>query len=90
MHEFLHFYVGTLLHFYASIYIVQVATQKAYTVWVCFADGKVTVYDLKTYLDKGVFRKIKDISIFIKKCKIMNDTLAWDVGDNCEDFLILG
>ncbi len=65
--------------------IVQVAPQKDYTVWVYFADGKVTVYDLKPYLDKGVFRKLKDISIFIKKCKIINDTLAWDVGDNGEE-----
>ena len=51
----------------------------------CFADGKITVYDAKPNLGKGLFKKLNDISIFIEKCKIMNDTLAWDVGKKGEE-----
>ena len=65
--------------------IVQVVPHDNYTVWVYFADGKVTEYDVKQNLNNGVFRRLKDISLFISKCRIMNDTLAWDVGENGEE-----
>ncbi len=65
--------------------IIQVAPQQNFTVWVYFADGKITCYDARPNLNKGLFRKLNDISIFIEKCKIMNDTLAWDIGVSGED-----
>ena len=61
--------------------IVQVVPHEDYTVWVYFADGKITLYDMTPNLDKGVFKKLKDLDVFIGKCRIMNDTLAWDVGE---------
>jgi len=61
--------------------IVQVVPHEDYTVWVYFADGKITLYDMAPNLDKGIFKKLKDLDVFIGKCRIMNDTLAWDVGD---------
>jgi hypothetical protein len=33
-------------------------------------------------LDKGVFRALRDMEIFITRCGIMNDTLAWDIAGN--------
>ena len=33
-------------------------------------------------LDKGVFRALRDMEIFINRCGIMNDTLAWDIAGN--------
>ena len=40
-------------------------------------------YDVKPKLDQGVFQCLKDMSFFINRCKIMNDTLAWDLtGEN--------
>lgn len=65
--------------------IVQVVPHEDYTVWVYFSDGKITCYDMKDKLDKGVFTKIKVLSTFLNCCKIMNDTLAWDVGENGEE-----
>ena len=65
--------------------IVQVVPHEDYTVWVYFADGKITCYDLKDKIDKGIFTRIKVLSIFMNKCKIMNDTLAWDVGCDGEN-----
>ena len=60
--------------------IVQVVPHEDYTVWVYFADGKITNYDVTPKLNKGMFKKLNDINVFMGKCKIMNDTLAWDIG----------
>jgi hypothetical protein len=52
---------------------------------VYFCDGKIVVYDVRPKLEKGVFRQLADISFFMERCTIMNDTLAWDItgtGDN--------
>ncbi len=59
--------------------IVQVAPFTDYTVSVYFADGKIVSYDVKPLLDRGVFRALKDIDVFLNTCTIMNGTLAWDV-----------
>ena len=62
--------------------IVQVVPRDDYTVAVYFCDGKRVVYDVKPKLTAGVFQKLKDIDTFINKCRIMNDTLAWDIAGN--------
>ena len=59
--------------------IVQVVPHDDYTVSVYFCDGKIVLYDVKPNLNKGVFQKLNDKTIFMDMCKIMNDTLAWDV-----------
>ena len=59
--------------------IVQVVPHKDYTVSVYFVDGKIVLYDVKPKLDTGVFQALKDIEFFMSRCKIMNDTLAWDL-----------
>ena len=62
--------------------IVLVVPHEDYTVTVYFCDGKIVTYDAKQKLDQGVFRTLKDITFFINNCKIMNDTLAWDLTGN--------
>ena len=52
------------------------------SVFVYFEDGKIVCYDMKNMLDKEVFKPLKDISIFVDACTVMNDTLAWDIGGN--------
>lgn len=70
--------------------IVQVVPHRDYTVTVYFVDGKIVVYDVKPKLEKGVFQALKNPDIFMNQCKIMNDTLAWDLSGkndptNCID-----
>ncbi|MBE5853732.1 MAG: DUF2442 domain-containing protein [Lachnospiraceae bacterium] len=68
--------------------IVQVIPNIDYTVTVYFSDGKITLYDVKPFLGKGVFQKIADVDTFVNRCRIIHDTLAWDVGeteDECID-----
>ncbi len=63
--------------------IVQVVPHEDYTVTVYFCDGKIVIYDARQKLEQGVFKALKDISFFMNNCKIMNDTLAWDLtGEN--------
>lgn len=62
--------------------IVQVVPHDDYTVTVYFCDGKIVTYDARPKLDQGVFQALKNISFFIDNCKIMNDTLAWDLTGN--------
>ena len=63
--------------------IVQVVPHRDYTVSVYFVDGKIVVYDVKPKLESGVFKALQDMDFFMNQCKIMNDTLAWDLsGEN--------
>ena len=62
--------------------IVQVVPHPDYTVSVYFVDGKIVLYNVKPKLESGVFRVLADINVFTETCKILNDTLAWDIGGN--------
>ncbi|MBQ8161862.1 MAG: DUF2442 domain-containing protein [Clostridia bacterium] len=59
--------------------IVQVIPHEDYTVSIYFGDGKTVKYDVNPKLGKGVFQRLRDISVFMHNCTIMNDTLAWDI-----------
>ena len=62
--------------------VVQVVPFPDHTVSVYFSDGKIVSYDVRPLLDKGVFRALRDMDVFINRCVIMNDTLAWDIAGN--------
>lgn len=62
--------------------IVQVVPHQDYTVSVYFVDGKIVLYDVRQKLDKGVFKVLNDMDIFMNRCRIMNNTLAWDIEGN--------
>lgn len=59
--------------------IVRVVPHEDYTVTIYFSDGKITTYDARPKLGQGVFQSLRDKSLFINNCKIMNGTLAWDL-----------
>ena len=62
--------------------VVQVIPMKNYSVYVYFDDGKIVCYDMHSMIEKEVFRPLKDISIFMNTCTVLNDTLAWDIQGN--------
>jgi len=62
--------------------IVQVVPREDYSVLVYFVDGKVTCYNVSSLLEKGIFKKLQDKDIFMNRCMILNDTLAWDIAGN--------
>lgn len=56
-----------------------------YKILVTFDNGEKRIKDMKPYLEKGVFKKLKDEQIF-KSVKIMYGTISWgnDI-DLCAD-----
>ncbi len=62
--------------------VVQVVPFEDYTVDVYFDDGKIVRYDVTPFLEEGIFRKLKDLQVFINACTILNGTLAWDIAGN--------
>lgn len=63
--------------------IVQVVPHTDFTVSVYFSDGKIVIYNIKPFLNEGIFKKIQNIETFMETCTIMNNTLAWDI-NNCD------
>ncbi len=59
--------------------VVQVIPMQDYSVYVYFEDGKIVHYDMSQMLEKEVFRCLKEMEIFMNRCTVMNDTLAWDI-----------
>jgi len=67
--------------------LVQVIPTTEFTVYLYFDDGSVRLYNAKPLIEKGgVFSKLIDIDVFMKTCTIMNDTLAWDVAGNYDEW----
>ena len=62
--------------------VVQVISMENYSVYVYFEDGKIVCYDMTQMIEKEVFRPLKDITVFKEACTVMNETLAWDIGEN--------
>ncbi len=44
---------------------------------------------MKPLLEKEIFAALKDITFFMDTCTIMNDTLAWDVSGNRDNFMCI-
>ena len=70
--------------------VIQVKPNFDFTVYIYFNDGKIKLYDMKPFLNKGVFVQISDVDNFLNKCTVMNGTLAWDLSGkfdptNCID-----
>lgn len=62
--------------------IVQVVPNEDYTVTVYFEDGKIVLYNVVPLLEQEIFQILKDKSVFMNTCTILNDTLAWDLAGN--------
>jgi len=52
-----------------------------YRILVEIADGRKGIFDLKPYLDYGVFRELRDINYF-KQVAILFDAVTWPHGQD--------
>lgn len=60
-----------------------------YTLTITFTNGEVKVFDVKPYLEKGIFKELKDKSIFNSVKPFLN-SIQWINGqDFCPDTLYL-
>lgn len=69
--------------------IVAVRPNPDYTLTLTFSNGEVRKFDVKPYLDKGIFRELRDPSLFnsVRPCL---GSIQWKNGqDLCPDTLYL-
>lgn len=66
--------------------VVQVAPTDDFKVYVYFDDGKIKLFNMSHLIGVGVFAPLSDLKIFKEKCTILNDTLAWDLKGNRDEF----
>ena len=56
--------------------VVEVRANEDFTLDLKFNDGSVRRFDVKPYLEKGIFRELKDKSYF-KRVKVVFGTAQW-------------
>ena len=60
---------------YLSVKEVKVLDE--YKLLLTFENGEVKVFDMNSYLDKGIFKELRDLSLF-KSAKVNFDTVQWE------------
>jgi hypothetical protein len=67
----------------------EVKPNRDFTLTLTFMNGEVRVFDVKPYLDKGIFRELKELSLF-NSVKPVLGSIQWKNGqDFCPDTLYL-
>jgi hypothetical protein len=56
--------------------VKEVKPLDEYKLLLTFENGEVKLFDMNPYLDKGIFRELKDLSLF-KSAKVNFDTVEW-------------
>jgi len=60
-----------------------------YTLTLTFTNGEVKIFDVKPYLDKGIFKELRDKSLF-NSVRPFLGSIQWQNGqDFCPDTLYL-
>ncbi len=57
-------------------YVKSVKPQEDYRLLLTFENGEKRVFDLKPYLEKPVFRRLKDIALF-QTAKVVSGSVEW-------------
>lgn len=69
--------------------VVAVTPNSDYTLVLTFTNGEQRVFDVKPYLDKGFFRELRDMGLFMSVKSVLG-TVQWSGGqDFCPDTLYL-
>jgi hypothetical protein len=56
--------------------VKRVETTDNHTLIVAFANGEVREFDVKPYLEKGIFKELKDLSYF-RAVKVVAGSVEW-------------
>lgn len=69
--------------------VKKVVAKSDYKLCIEFNNGKKKIFDMKPYLNFGIFRELKNINYF-KKVKSFMGTVVWPHGqDICPDTIYL-
>jgi len=69
--------------------VKKVSPNSNYTIRLKFDNGEEGVFDVKPYLDKGIFKELRDLHVF-NSVKPFMGTVQWRNGqDFCPDTLYI-
>ena len=69
--------------------VTNVKPNPDYTITLTFTNGEIKIFDIKPYLNIGIFRELKNISLF-NSVKLFLGSVQWKNGqDFCPDTLYL-
>ena len=69
--------------------VKTVTPNKDYTLNIEFTNGEEGVFDVKPYLEKGIFKELKDIELFFS-VKVSGGSVEWiNEADFCPDTIYL-
>lgn len=69
--------------------VVHVKPNPDYTITLTFANGEIKLFDVKPYLDKGIFQELHDLRVF-NAVRPFLGSVTWPGGqDFCPDTLYL-
>jgi len=69
--------------------VKNVKPQENYTLHLWFANGEEGILDMKPYLDKGIFKDLRDLSVF-NSVRPFIGTIQWsNEADLCPDTVYL-
>jgi hypothetical protein len=72
-----------------NLRVKAIKANRDYTLTLTFTNGEVKVFDVKPYLDKGIFRELRDRNEF-NSVKPFLGSIQWRNGqDFCPDMLYL-
>ena len=57
-------------------YVKSVKTQENYCLLLTFENGEKRIFDLKPYLEKPVFKRLKNTALF-KTARVMSGSVEW-------------
>jgi Protein of unknown function (DUF2442) len=69
--------------------VIEVKPKHDYTLEILFANKERKIFDVKPYLDKGIFKDLLNAEVFAS-VKVENGSISWVGGqDFCPDTLYL-
>jgi hypothetical protein len=69
--------------------VKDVSPNNDYTINIIFDNGEERIFDVSPYLDKGIFKELRDMNVF-KSVKPVMGSIQWKHGqDFCPDTLYL-
>lgn len=67
--------------------VLQAVAGENFTVYAYMSDGSMRLFDVKPLIKNGgVFNKIADENTFKEKLTVLNNTIAWDIGGNRDEY----
>ncbi len=69
--------------------VIDVKPKSDYTLEILFTNSERKIFDVKPYLDRGIFKELKNTEVF-RSVKVEDGSVSWVGGqDFCPDTLYL-